>query len=111
MNIIISINLSGLREEIENETFNFLEINIYYKANTKKNLKNLKNYNRGQSKNLESTIIFPAESPSTEIKKEHKKVNSANTKKKHRKNYSNKRYLKYSSEFMMIVQTMKLDNK
>lgn len=105
---IIDININELREENENGNADFPEICIYYKADL---LKNIKNIIRVPSKNLTSKIIFPSESPSSEMKKEYKKANSANTKKKHSgKSSTSKTYLKYSCEFMRIVQAMKLDN-
>ena len=105
---IIHINLSELREEIENEkNANFPEIYIYFKADSSKNIKN---FNRAQSKNLDSKIIFPEESSSKEMKKEYKKANSANIKNRHGKNVSSKTYLKNSREFMRYIQAMKLDN-
>ena len=95
---IMHINLSDFREEIENEkNANFPEIYIYFKSNSSKNIKN---FNRSQSKNLDSKIIFPAESPSAEMKKEYKKANSVNIKNRHGKNSSSKTYLKNSGEFM-----------
>lgn len=104
--IDINININEVREEIENENANLPKIYIYYKAYSPKNFKS---FNRIQSKNLESKIIFPVESRSSEMKKEHQKANSANTKKKFGKNATSKTYLKNSSEFMRIVQAMKLD--
>lgn len=105
---IINIKVNEIREENEKVNDNFPEIHIYYKANF---TKNLKNFNRTQSKNLESKIIFPVESPSSEMKKQHQKANSANTKNKPSKNASSQKYLKIQNEsFMRIVQALKLEN-
>lgn len=106
---IIHINLSEIRDEFENEeNDNFPEICIYFKVHSSKNIKN---FNKAQSKNFDSKIIFPVESPSPEMKKEYRKANSANIKKKNGKNASSRTYLKSSEEFMRIVQAMKLNNK